>query len=263
MTHELVIGGGLLATGDGTRAADLGIAAGRIAAIRPHGELRGEARIDARDLLVLPAAIDMHVHLREPGFERKEDFWHGTRAAAAGGVALVADMPNTQPPVADAGTLAQKAELLRDSAWVDVALWAGGTNVSELAAMQRAGAIGLKVYMTRPRRADDPYSSDLSMPDDETFRPCSPSRRGWAGRSPCTSAIPIGRTPSAPACAPSPTTTRAWSAARCAGRGCSRRCGACSTSPPTPARACTSRTSRSGRPPPSTSCARRAPGARG
>jgi dihydroorotase len=170
MTHDLVIAGGTLAQGAETSPADLGVTGGRIAEIGEPGALRAHARIEAAGLLVLPGAIDMHVHFREPGLERKEDFWHGTRAAAAGGVTVVADMPNTVPPVTDAATLADKIDRLRGSAWVDVALWAGGTRVAEFAAMGRAGAIGLKVYMTRPRRADDPYSSDLSMPDDETFR---------------------------------------------------------------------------------------------
>jgi dihydroorotase len=169
MTHDLVIGGGRLGGGAETSPADVGISGGRIAEIGGPGALRGRMHMDARDLLVLPGAIDMHVHFREPGLERKEDFWHGTRAAAAGGVTLVADMPNTVPAVTDADLLAGKLERLRGNAWVDVALWAGGTQVAQFAAMRRAGAIGLKVYMTRPRRADDPYSSDLAMPDAETF----------------------------------------------------------------------------------------------
>ena len=179
--HDLVIGGALLARGGGARQGDLGITDGRISAVAAPGTLRGEAHMDARDLLVLPGAIDMHVHFREPGLERKEDIWHGTRAAAAGGVTLVADMPNTLPPVTDAEVLADKVARVRERAWVDVALWAGGTAVDRFAAMQRAGAIGLKVYMTRPRRADDPYSSDLSMPDDERFRAvlAESARLGW------------------------------------------------------------------------------------
>jgi dihydroorotase len=181
MALDLVIARGTLVTGEGTRAADLGIAGGRIAEIAAPGTLDARDRLDAADLLVLPAAIDMHVHFREPGFERKEDFWHGTRAAAAGGVTLVADMPNTHPPVTDAERLAAKTERLAGNAWVDVAFWAGGTRTSEFAAMKRAGAIGLKVYMTRPRRADDPYSQELSMPDDGTFRAVlvESARLGW------------------------------------------------------------------------------------
>jgi dihydroorotase len=170
MTHDVVIAGGMLVGPAEPLRADLGITGGVIAGIGAPGAIRGHSRIDAKDLLVLPGAIDMHVHFREPGLERKEDFWHGTRAAAAGGVTLVADMPNTLPAVTDATVLADKNERLRGNAWVDVALWAGGTQVAEFAAMQDAGAIGLKVYMTRPRRADDPYSDDLSMPDAETFR---------------------------------------------------------------------------------------------
>jgi dihydroorotase len=179
--HDLVIGGGRLARGAEPQPGDVGITDGRIAAVGAPGTLRGEAHMDARDLLVLPGAIDMHVHFREPGLERKEDIWHGTRAAAAGGVTLVADMPNTLPPVTDADVLVDKVARVRERAWVDVALWAGGTRVDQLAAMRSAGAIGLKVYMTRPRRADDPYSDDLSMPGDDRFRAVltESARLGW------------------------------------------------------------------------------------
>jgi dihydroorotase len=181
MTHDLVIAGGTAVTPGHARRADLGVIDGRIADIGDAGTLHGHERIDASDFLVLPGAIDMHVHFREPGFERKEDFWHGTRAAAAGGVTVVADMPNTLPAVTSADVLADKVARLSRRAWVDVALWAGGTQVAEFAAMRRAGAIGLKVYMTRPHRPDDPYSLDLFMPDDETFRAVldESARLGW------------------------------------------------------------------------------------
>jgi dihydroorotase len=181
MALDLVIANGEVVTPAGREHADVGVRDGRIADIGSAGTVTADQRIDARGLLVLPGAIDMHVHLREPGLERKEDAWHGTRAAAAGGVTLVADMPNTVPPVASADVLTAKARRIADSAWVDVALWAGGTDVAAFAGMQAAGAIGLKVYMTRSLRASDPYSDALAMPDDDTFREVlrESARLGW------------------------------------------------------------------------------------
>jgi dihydroorotase-like cyclic amidohydrolase len=57
----------------------------------------------------LPGLVDAHVHLREPGYEYKEDFTSGTRAALAGGIVAVLDMPNTHPPTSTPERLADKA----------------------------------------------------------------------------------------------------------------------------------------------------------
>ena len=119
--------------------------------------------------LVLPGAIDMHVHFREPGFEHKEDFSHGTAAAACGGVTTICDMPNTHPPVIDPGRFRDKLMRVAPGAHVDFGLWAGGTRTEHFAALDALGAIGLKVYMNRAVRATDPYAGELSMPDDGTF----------------------------------------------------------------------------------------------
>src|SRR5256712_3974390 len=68
---------------------------GRVAAIKKV--LRGDEQIDHGDALILPGCVDLHVHMRDPGLRRKEDFPSGTRSAAIGGVTTVADMPNTVP----------------------------------------------------------------------------------------------------------------------------------------------------------------------
>jgi len=70
---------------------------GKIAQIAAGIELPDAETIDAGGLLVVPGLIDIHVHLRDPGYEYKEDIVSGTRAAAAGGFAAVACMPNTNP----------------------------------------------------------------------------------------------------------------------------------------------------------------------
>src|SRR5499433_2663648 len=79
------------------RQADVLVSEGRIARIEP-GISPGKAKVvDARDMLVVPGLVDLHVHLREPGHEYKEDIASGTRAAAAGGFTTVCCMPNTVP----------------------------------------------------------------------------------------------------------------------------------------------------------------------
>ncbi|MCF6178095.1 MAG: dihydroorotase [Geopsychrobacter sp.] len=81
------------------KTCDLLIEEGRVAKIGTALENDNAEVIDATGLLVVPGLIDMHVHLRDPGFEYKEDIISGTAAAAAGGVTSLACMPNTQPIV--------------------------------------------------------------------------------------------------------------------------------------------------------------------
>jgi len=80
---------------------DIRIEGGRIAAVAPTGKLpdaAGEKVVEAAGLWVLPGLVDMHVHLREPGEEYKEDLESGLGAAVRGGFAAVCSMPNTHPP---------------------------------------------------------------------------------------------------------------------------------------------------------------------
>lgn len=81
---------------------DILIEDGKISTINQSIELEEEVeRIEAKGLMVIPGLIDMHVHLREPGFEYKETIESGTKSAAAGGFTTIACMPNTQPVVDD------------------------------------------------------------------------------------------------------------------------------------------------------------------
>jgi len=77
------------------RPCDLGIADGRVAQV--GGAMEGRETLDAAGLVVCPGLIDLHVHLREPGQEWKEDILSGSRAAAAGGFTTICPMPNTVP----------------------------------------------------------------------------------------------------------------------------------------------------------------------
>src|SRR4051812_43867809 len=96
---DLVLRGGRVfvssATGLVDQAADVRITGGRIVEIGRG--LVGSRIVDVKDLWVVPGLIDLHVHLREPGQEYKEDIETGTRAAAAGGFTTICCMPNTRP----------------------------------------------------------------------------------------------------------------------------------------------------------------------
>ena len=80
----------------GVKKCDIRVENGRIAEIAPH--IAGEG-VDLAGLTVLPGLIDMHVHLREPGFEKKEDIESGSRAAVKGGFTQICCMPNTNPVI--------------------------------------------------------------------------------------------------------------------------------------------------------------------
>jgi dihydroorotase len=97
---DLVLRGGRVFPGDpgarsADRAGDVRIAGGRI--VELGRGLAGRRVVDVRDLWIVPGLIDLHVHLREPGQEYKEDLETGTRAAAAGGFTTICCMPNTRP----------------------------------------------------------------------------------------------------------------------------------------------------------------------
>jgi allantoinase len=82
--------------------------------------------IDARGLLVLPGVVDPHVHFDEPGFTDREDFFHGTSAAASGGVTTIVDMPCTSiPPVSNKKHFDTKYDVIRRRAVIDYGLYGG------------------------------------------------------------------------------------------------------------------------------------------
>lgn len=99
--------------------------------------------------LQLPGLIDAHVHLREPGYVQKEDFYTGSCAALAGGVVTMLDMPNTQPPTATPELLAQKGNLAAAKTVCDIGLFVGATTDHLDAYLPvAANACGLKIYVS-------------------------------------------------------------------------------------------------------------------
>ena len=127
------------------------VRAGRIAAIAGFHAL--PAGVPVRDLdeyLLLPGLVDTHVHLNEPGRTDWEGFESGTRAAAAGGVTTLVDMPlNSVPATTTAGGLATKREAAAGCCAVDVAFWGGVVpgNVSEVEELAKLGVLGFKCFM--------------------------------------------------------------------------------------------------------------------
>src|SRR5262252_4777009 len=107
-SYDLIIRGGIVVNQDGEGPRDIGVTAGRVAAIGDLGAAAAGEAIDAKGLHVLPGVIDSQVHFREPGLTHKEDLETGSRSAVLGGVTAVFEMPNTNPLTTSAEALADK-----------------------------------------------------------------------------------------------------------------------------------------------------------
>ena len=141
MEYDLALSGRLYIGGELVDGA-VGIKDGKIAAVKK--QIAG-AR-DYGSKIILPARTDPHVHLRDPGFTQKEDFFTGTLSAAFGGVTCVLDMPNTTPFVYRYSYLEEKEHIASGKAVVDYGLYVGmRDNVLDEKALKRAPA--LKIFM--------------------------------------------------------------------------------------------------------------------
>jgi len=149
-TFDLLIRGGTVATPNGIAPADVGVIAGRIAAIGALASATAAEVFEARGLHVLPGAIDSQVHFREPGNEHKEDLETGSRAAILGGVTAVFEMPNTAPPTTTRAAIADKLARAKHRMHCDYAFYVGATpaNVGALAELETLpGVCGVKAFL--------------------------------------------------------------------------------------------------------------------
>lgn len=147
---DLVVNGGTIVASDTHYQASIAIKDGKILAIGNQDAMpAAQETLDATGLHILPGAIDVHVHFRDPGYPQKEDFASGTAAAAFGGVTTVFDMPNTLPAISDASSLAEKHEIASAKAHVDYGLYAvlGEDSLPHIADLVEGGVIGFKCYM--------------------------------------------------------------------------------------------------------------------
>lgn len=149
MRADMILSGGIVVDDRSQTRADVAIKDGNIIAVgAPEAMPEAYDTIDVSGLHLLPGAIDVHVHFREPGYTHKEDWQTGTDAAAMGGVTTVFEMPNTHPPTRSVVELRQKQELAR-KARVDFGLYGlmAEDNIGELEALAEAGANAFKCFM--------------------------------------------------------------------------------------------------------------------
>jgi allantoinase len=137
----------------GVAAASVRVSRGVVQAIEAYDAPPPDASVQGVDLgdrVLMPALVDTHVHVNEPGRTEWEGFETATRAAAAGGVGTIVDMPlNASPPTTTLAALEAKARALEGKCWVDVA-FSGGVvpgNAGEVRPLSDAGCVAFKCFL--------------------------------------------------------------------------------------------------------------------
>ncbi|MEY9846438.1 dihydroorotase family protein [Streptacidiphilus sp. MAP5-3] len=174
--YDLVVTGARLVNGDEVVTGGLAVSGGRIACLLGPNE-RPPARrtLDGGGRHLLPGLIDSHVHFRTPGLTHKEDWAHASRAAVAGGVTTVIDMPNTVPPLRTGEQAHRKAELVDGSSLVDFRFHLGvaGDDPAPLRTVGPREATSVKVFLAGHHTAPDVVRDPVQL--EKIFRTAAES----------------------------------------------------------------------------------------
>lgn len=142
---------------------------GRIAALVSPSvadTLEADRVVDAGDDVVIPGLVDTHAHFRDPGYTHKEDVEAGTRAAAAGGVTTVFDMPNVDPPTTTAERLRAHLANQAGKTVIDIGHNASGVEPDNIAELAANGATAFKVWQMQDIGRDYPHPPGTSVTND-------------------------------------------------------------------------------------------------
>jgi allantoinase len=165
MAEDFVIRGAQVCLPDGLRVTDVAVSEGKIAQLGDG--LTAPEVVEAEGMLLLPGAIDPHVHYNEPGRTDWEGWATGSLASAAGGAACVFEMPlNAHPPTLDAESFDLKRRAAEASSVVDFGLWGGLTpcNLDKMRELGERGVIGFKAFLSSSGL------DDFRRSDRETLR---------------------------------------------------------------------------------------------
>jgi allantoinase len=190
---ELAIRGRRILTRDGFKPHAVLIEEGKIAAVAGLNDVPAGVPIrETGDLAVIPALVDTHVHVNEPGRTEWEGFVTATAAAAAGGIGTIVDMPlNSSPVTTTRAALEAKLTAARGKLAVDAAFWGGVVpgNLSELEPLAEGGVVGFKCFLTHSGLDEFPNATradleaampvlarlDLPLIVHAELDPCGPS----------------------------------------------------------------------------------------
>jgi allantoinase len=160
MSETLVIRSRRMVLPSGVTEAAAAVRDHRIELLTDYGApIEADRSVDLGDLPLLPGLVDSHVHVNEPGRTEWEGFATATRAALAGGITTIVDMPlNSLPVTTTVDALRAKAASAAGQCAVDVAFWGGAVpgNVPELAALLDAGVLGFKCFLIDSGLGDFP-----------------------------------------------------------------------------------------------------------
>jgi len=167
-TFNLVIKAARSITPEGERARTIVIRDGRIAAVEPwETELMAERHMTlGEEVVLLPGLVDTHIHICEPGNTEWEGFTCATRAAAAGGITTLVDMPlDSLPTTVNVPALEAKRQTAQRQCRIDVGFWGGVVpgNQQQLAALAEAGVCGFKCFLIDSGSPDFPPVSIAEM----------------------------------------------------------------------------------------------------
>lgn len=164
---DLVIRGARVVTPDGLRAAAVHISSGVITALTEPGDIPRSATVtDAGNAIVMPGVVDTHVHVNEPGRTDWEGFETATRAAAAGGVTTLLDMPlNSIPATTTVASLDAKRRAASGKCWVNVGFIGGVVpgNAGDLRALHEGGARAFKCFLVPSGVDEFPAVSEADL----------------------------------------------------------------------------------------------------
>ena len=169
MTLDTLIAGGEVLLPGGPVRADLGLKDGAVAGLYAPGTApAARARIEAGGLVALPGIVDIHFHVRAPAYPERGTVLSETRAAAAGGVTTIFEMPISKPCCSTPAELARRRDHFAEHAVVDFGLYAAPGDLTEASrdAMMALGCIAWKIFTTAPPpgRADE--FEGLAFPDE-------------------------------------------------------------------------------------------------
>jgi allantoinase len=171
---DLILRGRRILATTGERAAQVAVRGGHVAAVLPWAEdLASRRRVELDDdVVLLPGLVDTHVHVNEPGRTEWEGFASATRAAAAGGLTTLVDMPlNSVPPTLTVAALEAKRAAAAGQCAVDVGFWGGVVpgNVAELRPLHQGGVLGFKCFLSPSGMEEFPHCTtadlELALPE--------------------------------------------------------------------------------------------------